>query len=125
MHAGRKPKPTHLHAVEGTYNSTRHKDRAEEPQPTGTPIIPKSVRGKALTIWNETVKAAPWLTEANSRLLAVWCKLAVELDTGNLKNVVASRITAFRTLGSELGLSKINMSYGSNNPEDPADKYLD
>jgi P27 family predicted phage terminase small subunit len=36
MPAGRKPKPTHLHLVEGTFNVTRHSKRLKsEPKPVG------------------------------------------------------------------------------------------
>lgn len=30
---GRKPKPTTLHVAQGTFNATRHADRASEPRP--------------------------------------------------------------------------------------------
>ena len=36
MHAGRKPKPTSLHLVEGTFNVTKHGKRLKtEPKPVG------------------------------------------------------------------------------------------
>lgn len=37
---GRKPKPTTLHVLHGTFNSTRHADRANEPRPQGKLLKP-------------------------------------------------------------------------------------
>ena len=37
MPTGRKPKPTHLHVIEGTFDVSRHSKRLKsEPKPVGT-----------------------------------------------------------------------------------------
>lgn len=97
-------KPTHLHAVDGTYRSDRHGDRENEPQPEGKPVKPKFLKGRASEIWDEYAAVCYWLTAADSHSFATWCSLAAELERG-VKKMVASRISQMRALGSELGTS--------------------
>jgi hypothetical protein len=95
-------KPTALHLVEGTVNVTRHADRVNEPQPTGKPVRPKFVKGRASKLWDEYAAIATWLTDADSHALALWCGLGAEMEK-DLKNMTASRISQWRALGAELG----------------------
>ena len=113
MTMGRPRKPTHLHAVDGTYNVTKHADRVNEPQPAGALVKPKWLKGRAAKLWDEYSSIGYWLTAADSHSLATWCGLAAEISAG-LKNVTSSRISQYRALGSELGFlcasrSRINV----------------
>jgi phage terminase small subunit len=113
--AGRKPKPTHMHLVDGTLNATRHANRKDEPKPEGKPVKPKFLKKgtKAAKLWDEYVKIGYWLTEADSHALALYCGLGAEMER-DLKNMTSSRISQFRSIGSSLGFdaaarSRINV----------------
>src|SRR5688572_24345080 len=125
---GRKPKPTHLHAVEATANATRHKDRKDEPRPTGKPVKPQFVKGKALKLWTEYVRIGFWLTEADSHALGLWCALGAEIEK-DVERMTASRISQWRTLASELGFlpaSRSRLNGGKeedSKAQDPSAKF--
>ncbi len=104
MKRGSKGRPVDLHVVDGTYRKDRHGAAENAPQPTGTPIRPKFVKGRAAKIWDEYVERAFWLTEAESHILAAWCLMTVELEK-DIDRMTAARIGQWRTLAAELGLT--------------------
>ncbi len=117
-----------MHLVEGTTNVTRHKDRGNEPQPTGVPIKPKAVKGRASVIWDQYAEQAYWLTEVDSQKFAVWCKLSALIEK-SVDKASAARISQWRGLGSELGFdpssrSRIDAKKKSPKTKDPAEKYF-
>src|SRR5690349_12037675 len=123
--AGRPPKPTHLHIVDGTLNATRHKDRKDEPQPTGRPEKPKGLKGLASQLWDKYSEIGYWLTAADSEALAIWCQLSA-LCQRSFKKLTPSMLAQHRAYGSILGFdpssrTRIRPSKGSDKPEDPAE----
>lgn len=124
MKVGRKPKPTRLHLVEGTANPTRHKNRKQEPQPTGKPVKPAFVKGKAAKLWAEYSRIGFWLTEADSHALAVWCALGAEIEK-DVERMNSSRISQWRTLSSELGFLPASRSRLNGGKDDDSEKGKD
>lgn len=121
-------KPTALHVIDGSFRPGRHAARTSEPQPTGSPVKPKYLKGKASRIWDEHVQIGHWLTAADSLALAAWCSLGAEMER-KFADMPASRISQWRTLGAELGFlcasrSRINVNSASKAKEDPAEKYF-
>ncbi len=57
-----------------------------------------------------------WLTAADSHALAIWCALSAEAERG-VDKMLASRLTQWRTLGSELGFngpsSRVRINVGN------------
>ena len=97
-------KPTALHLIDGTFRADRHKEQlANEPVATGRPIKPKTLRGRASTIWDEYIERAPWLGEADTHALLAFCCLEAELERAPTK-FVASRYSQLRSYGIRLGL---------------------
>ena len=126
---GPRPKPTKLHVVDGTFRPGRHAEQAaNEPQPEGKLEKPKWLKGKASKIWDEWAPKLDWLTTVDSPVLALWCGLEVEVQT-DLEDMTASRISQWRTLASELGMTpagraRIGAS-GGKKKADPTEKYFD
>ena len=121
---GRKPKPTHLKVITG--NPGRRPLNENAPQPTGRPIKPAFVRGRAAKIWAEYVERAFWLTEAESHILAAWCSLTAELEK-DIDRMTASRISQWRTLAAELGLtpsSRVRLGQGGDK-KNPAAEFFE
>lgn len=92
---GRKPKPTHLHAVENTLNVTRHAERAHEPVAEGQLFEPPDwlTDGQQLG-WTYAIANAPAgvLKRIDRAVLAIWvvaeslhreaCVMQARLDAG-------------------------------------------
>ena len=104
MKRGPKGRPVGLHVVAGTYRQDRHEVAENAPEPTGRPIKPKFLKGRAAKVWAEYVDIAFWLTEAESHILAVWCSLTAEIES-SVALMPAARISQWRTLAAELGLT--------------------
>lgn len=118
-----------MHLVEGTVNVTRHRNREDEPKPTGQPIKPKSLRGAASTIWDDHVAIGYWLTAADSKALAIWCKL-VALSERKFSSMSSAMLAQIRQYGAALGFdpssrSKINVgaAIGKEAGKNKADKF--
>lgn len=92
---GRKPKPTHLHVVENTLNSTRHAARAAEPVAVGDLFEPPDWLTEEQRVgWTYAVANAPRgvLRRIDRSVLAVWvvaedlhrqaCMMQAKLDAG-------------------------------------------
>lgn len=126
---GRKPKPTHLHVIDGTLRGDRHK-RDGEPEPDGRPVKPKKLKGRksrASEIWDEIIERADWLSWADGPKAHVFCVLMAEFEKAPLK-MPSARITQIRTLGSELGLdpssrARIGGEGNRGKKDDPLTKY--
>lgn len=86
---GRKPKPTELHLLEGTFRPDRHGARPVAPGPGLFPELdreipkpPANLQGAALTIWTETVRELEklgTLDSADRGILALYCEARAEL----------------------------------------------
>lgn len=106
---GPKPKPTHLHVIDGTLNTTRHAHRADEPELIGALQKPKYLKGRAVKLWDEVAAACHWLGDADSYKLGMWCALQAEFEKSP-KDMTSARIAQLRALGSELGLDPSSRS---------------
>lgn len=131
MKRGPKSRAVALHVVGGTYRPDRHETAANAPEPTGRPVRPKFLKGRAAKVWSEYVGVAFWLTDAESHILAVWCSLTAEIET-SVALMPAARISQWRTLAAELGLTpsaraRIGGKDGKkkSSKEDPAAEFFD
>lgn len=120
----RTRKPTELHLVEDTLNVTRHRDRKAEPKPTGRPVKPAYVKGRAAKIWKQDLAIAYWLTAADARPFAEWCRMSAELETTDKDPAWRAQ---WRMIGQELGFfnasrSKINVE-SNGKKKDDSDKF--
>jgi len=123
--------PVDLHLVDGTYRKHRHgaADAACR-QPTGRPIKPAFVKGRAGTLWKEYRDRAFWLSEVESHLLAAWVVLTVEIEK-DLDAMSAARISQWRALASELGFppsARARFAPGGDKPkgkQDPTAEFFD
>jgi P27 family predicted phage terminase small subunit len=73
--AGRKPKPTHLHLIEGTTHVTRHRGRAREPKPVGELVDPPGwMSASQKDVWRYALEHAPCglLKKLDGSALTVW-----------------------------------------------------
>jgi len=73
---GRKPKPTALHKLEGTFNVTDHRHRAREPVASGDllPDPPAWMTGDQQAVWRYAIEHAPksLLKMIDRGALGVW-----------------------------------------------------
>ena len=99
---GRKPKPTKLHVIDGTYRADRHAVRAGEPESTDTPKRPAKLTKREALLWKERIETASWLGVHDSEKAAAWVFMTVRLEKAKF-DVQASTFAQWRALGSELG----------------------
>ncbi len=129
MVRGVKPKPASLHIVNGTFEPSRHAARAaEEPIAAGSLAKPKHLKGRASKIWDEAAPLLTWLAEADSPTLALWCELEMEVRR-SVADMTASRISQWRALASELGMTpsgraRIGTAKANAKEKDPRQKYF-
>ena len=85
MPVGRKPKPTHLHLVEGTFDVSRHRKRLKtEPKPVGNLTEPPAwLNDGQREVWAYGLKHAPMglLKAIDLGTYVAWC---VACDTHRL-----------------------------------------
>lgn len=86
--AGRR-KPTAELKLHGEYEPSRHGDRSREPQPTGKPVKPKTMKGEASRHWDsivpslvETGVATAQDTPALIRLCEFWAEYEAAKEQG-------------------------------------------
>lgn len=116
--AGRPPKPTAQHKVEGTYNSTRHKARIDGTFETGKPAKPESLSGRASLCWDLIVAGTPdsvlclvdgLSLEAAARWFAKWDEWMtnIEQNPGGYKGQILAghAWNQFQTIASKFGLT--------------------
>ena len=78
---GRKPKPTVLHKLHGSFNVTRHRARGAEPVASGDlddMEPPADLNEHELAAWHHAIEHAPRgvLKKIDRTLLTLWCKTA-------------------------------------------------
>jgi hypothetical protein len=87
---GRKRKPTQLHVIEGTFNATRHKDRAKE---------------GGFKRWSQHLGGGGCDEQAEAAIGSVWTQaLAVAGSAGHLP--AWARVLAIATLVTRPGASR-------------------
>jgi hypothetical protein len=90
----RPRKPTQLHVVQGTFNSTRHKGRASEP-PVGDPIgDPPDWPEPDKLIWHEIVSAIPTgvVGKSDRLIVELTCRLVIKMRAGEFTPALASQL---------------------------------
>jgi hypothetical protein len=72
---GRKPKPTVLHKLQGTFNASAHRDRKSEPKPEGELLTPpRDMTAAQKKILKRVVEVAPKgvLFQIDETVLRAW-----------------------------------------------------
>jgi phage terminase small subunit len=86
--AGRRPKPTHLHKLQGTFNATRHgRGRAGEPIAEGDlHSPPRDLTPAQKDVWRYAIRHAPrgLLKRIDRDVLAIWCEARDRWNTARL-----------------------------------------
>lgn len=125
---GRKPKPTKLHVIAGTYRADRHSARAGEPESTDTPKRPPKLTKREALLWEERIETASWLGVHDSEKAIAWVFMTVRLEKAKF-DVQASTLAQWRALGSELGFDPAARArlggVSDGGSDDPADKFFD
>lgn len=95
MVKGRKPKPTALHKLEGTFNVTEHRSRGAEPEAPGDLLgdPPDWLTADQKAAWRYAVEFAPAgvLKAIDAGVLAVW---VVAFDQHRTATIVQARLDA-------------------------------
>jgi P27 family predicted phage terminase small subunit len=76
----RPAKATHLHVLEGTLRTTRHRHRQHEPKPQGNLIDPPAwMDDEHQAVWREQLRATPvgLLKGTDAAVMTVWTCAAV------------------------------------------------
>lgn len=101
MALGRKPKPTGLHVLDGTFRADRHGPLPGARAPAGTaPDPPRHLRGTALRVWRKTVQDLDQLgilDRADQGILAAYCEARAELSWADYKIRTEGRIVETST----------------------------
>lgn len=116
--AGRPPKPTAQHKIEGTYNSTRHKDRIDDVFEQGVPEKPSTLKGRASEAWDLITSGTPdailclvdqLSLEAAARWFAKWDQWMTNIEEtpgGYKEQILAGHAwNQFQTIASKFGLT--------------------
>jgi hypothetical protein len=116
---GRKPKPAYVRLIEG--NRGRRPIPQGLSEPSGKPVRPKWLRGRATRLWTEVLSFATWLTIADSYKLAAWCDRQAQFENPRERREwTAADRREHRAAGSELGLDLSARSRMGHGPEDEA-----
>lgn len=121
---GRKPKPTALRIVGG--NAGHRPLPVAEPVATGRPVPPIPLEPRAAELWASMIEPAFWLAEADSAACWGFVVLQAEFEADPAA-FNAARITQWRTLAAEIGLTPSSRArLGGNKPApDPASRFFD
>ena len=102
MPPGRRPKPTLLHALHGTTNATRHKNRAREPEAPGDPLAepPDWLTDGQKDAWHYAIEHAPrgLLKPIDRTVLLIW----VEAEDRHRRAAMAQAALDARAPGLQL-----------------------
>lgn len=99
----RRRKNSEMKVITGTFNPTR--DIEDAPEADGRPEKPKHLKGLGARVWKEIVDKLPWLAAADSTTLALWCGLEAEHREGGVQRMDSARITQYRLLANDLGMT--------------------
>lgn len=137
--AGRPPKPTALHVLEGTFREDRHAERKRELRTDGEPHMPDWMSGEAAECWMREVPrmiADGLVTAADESALIQMCEWWAEwrrLGGGEDEVKMPGRIYAmgaayknWLTLARDFGrtpVARAKMSGSVEIPDDLAAKY--
>jgi hypothetical protein len=97
---GRKPLPTVVKFAKGTLRKSRMS--ANEPEPFGKPVMPKSCSRRAKVIWSRLIPSAWWLSYFDTHKAFMLCELAAEFERDSTR-MSAARIAQLRGVSADLG----------------------
>jgi len=106
MTGGRKPSPTNLLLIRGTYRADRHGSRSDAPQPSGEVRKPAFVKAGAARLWAQyapSLEAQGVLTSWDVDMFGVWCVLMADFQKSP-QRFTAALMTQMRALASSFGL---------------------
>lgn len=139
--SGRRPKPTEILRLQGTYRPKDHEHRANGPQATGHPARPSWLRGEARRFWERVI---PQLVEmgvakkidrddlaAMCEWWAAW-RANIQLAATDASAMIAATkaYTHFQSLADRFGMNPsariklAGIAPQQKQTEDPALKYL-
>jgi P27 family predicted phage terminase small subunit len=87
MRAGRKPSPTRLLKMRGSFNPTLHRDRKHEVIAVGDLAEPPTdLTDRQQALWRSAIDHAPRsvLKQIDTELLKAWCEAADRLNSARL-----------------------------------------
>ena len=127
----RQRKPTALHEIEGTLNTTRHRDRAHEPEGVGDlGAAPKGWDAAGRALWHELAAQIPaGVARQNDRAaFELLCLLWADIRS-DPTNVIPAMSAQFRAMLASFGMtpsSRAALSVPSpRKSDDPASKFFD
>jgi phage terminase small subunit len=106
---GRKPKPTAIKLIQGTFNVSRANPTEPKPE-LGAPDRPKYLKGEAKKEWDRQVGYLTRdgvLAKREHAMLAAYCVLHGQFVESVRKGtpLIASLIAQYRALATEFGLT--------------------
>lgn len=107
----RTPKTTAQHKADGTYQKSRHADRAKQPPVEGIPAPPEDFTDRHTHWWNhyiKDIKSFTILTEPHLNAVALLCRLMVERE--ELEDEVKAKGRTFTTSSGQV---KINPAWSA------------
>ncbi|MGJ0236973.1 hypothetical protein ACQEPB_00430 [Novosphingobium fluoreni] len=127
---GAKPKPAHLHIVQGTRNVTRHgseeslRERVEGAAAAfGGLKRPSYLRGEARKAWDRYVAPADWLDASREPAAIMFCELWQEFRDAP-RSFTAGKHGQMRSLMNELGLTD-ERNRGGGESKKTGDEFFD
>ena len=127
---GRKPKPTSLHIVEGTLNSTRHADRPAVDYSSSSPVAPFKLDTEMQEVWDYYIGIMPWNKATETDLFLVYCDMAADLRK-HIQGIKTkyewkpAMIAQFKSIGAELGVGHVQQMKMTSTDETEKDDLLD
>ena len=128
--AGRRPKPTALHLLQGTQRSARV--RINEPVPPDDEVVkPAELKHTASELWDEYAPpliAMKTLTVVDVPPMTRWCLGYAEYLDASGKNISVALQAELRQLEAILGIgaaSRARLGTKKGTKKDPAEKFFE
>lgn len=125
---GRRPKPPHLHLINGTHRPDRHGDEAiakaavtQAAAAFGKLERPKGLSAAVRKIWDRYIAPAGWLDGSREPAAIAFCELFAEFQASPAR-FPASRHSQMRGFAADLGLTDMR---NRPKPDAPADEFFD
>lgn len=112
---GHNRKSIEQHLADGTYRENVHGALADHVQPSGKPIKPRGLKGRAATAWKHLVDSTPEgvYGEQDTELLALYCQLWEDVHEQRVNGTFASYMKAvekFISIAARVGAGPIDRS---------------
>lgn len=112
---GHNKKSIEQHLADGTYRENVHGALADHVQPSGKPVKPRGLKGRAATAWKHLVEATPEgvYGEQDTELLALYCQLWQEVEDYRKSGPVGTYlkfVEKFISIAARVGAGPIDRS---------------